>query len=192
MKSEESLIREIKQNRNGALAVLYDRYAPAFLGICLRYCGNRQDAEDVLQDGFIKIIKHLHSFTFRSSSSFECWMKRIIVNTALNFLRDRSKENRFADIDHFRDRIPDQADEPDLWKELDDQITKEQILEMICEMPSGYRTVFNLYVFEEYSHREIASQLQVSENTSKSQLLKARIFLRKKINEVMVNQKVES
>lgn len=192
MKSEEILVRDIKQNRNGALAVLYDRYAPIFLSISLRYCGNRQDAEDVLHDGFIKIIKHLHSFKFSSSGSFEGWMKRIIVNTALNFLRDRSKENRLSDVDLYRERIPDLDDEPDPWKELDDQVTKEQIMEMICDMPLGYRTVFNLYVFEEYSHKEIAEKLQVSENTSKSQLLKARIFLRKKINEVVVNQKVGS
>jgi len=192
MKSEEILVRDIKQNRNGALAVLYDRYAPIFLSISLRYCGNRQDAEDVLHDGFIKIIKHLHSFKFSSSGSFEGWMKRIIINTALNFLRDRNKESRFADVNQFRDGITDPDDEQDPWKELDDQITKEQIMGMICDMPLGYRTVFNLYVFEAYSHREIAEKLQVSENTSKSQLSKARIFLRKKINEVVVNQKVGS
>lgn len=189
MESDEALVRKIRQNKNGALGVLYDRYAPTLLGICMRYCGNRQDAEDVLHDGFIKVLKQVHTFKPQSTGSFEGWMKRIIVNTALNFLRGHNKENRFLDVMSIQDKIPDVTDEPNLWKTLDEQVGKEKIMEMICELPAGYRTVFNLYVFEEYSHREIAEKLQFSENTSKSQLSKARILLRKKIYQVMTKQK---
>ncbi|MFH1296634.1 MAG: RNA polymerase sigma factor [Bacteroidota bacterium] len=190
MNSEEILAREVRKNKPGAVEALYDRYAPMLLGICMRYCGNRQDAEDVLHDGFIKILKHLYTFKARSSGSFEGWIRRIIVNTALNFLRDHSQDRRFLEIDTVRERISDEADEDDSWGDLNDQIGKEEIMGMICGLPSGYRAVFNLYVFEGYSHKEIAEQLHFSESTSKSQLSKARVLLRKKISEVMEKQKV--
>jgi len=190
MKSEEILAREVRKNKTGAVEELYDRYAPMLLGICMRYCGNRQDAEDVLHDGFIKILKHLHTFKARSSGSFEGWIRRIIVNTALNWLRDNSQNRRFLEIDPVRERIPDEPDEVDSWEDLHELIGEEEIMHMICELPPGYRTVFNLYVFEDYSHKEIAEQLQFSESTSKSQLSKARALLRKKISEVLEKQKV--
>ncbi|MBE0649005.1 MAG: RNA polymerase sigma factor [Bacteroidales bacterium] len=190
MGHDEELVRDLKRRKNGVLDTLYNTYAPMLLSVCLRYCGNRQDAEDVLHDGFIKILKHIHTFKSISSGSFEGWMKRIIINTALNSLRDQTRSRQLLDIDPIQEKIPDEPKEENGWEYLHDKIGKERIMQMICELPPGYRTVFNLYVFEEYSHKEIAKELQFSENTSKSQLSKARALLRKKIYEVMEKQKV--
>jgi RNA polymerase sigma-70 factor (ECF subfamily) len=182
---EEDLIRKAIARDGNAIEALYDRYAPALLSVCLRYCGNRDDAEDTLHDGFIKIIQKVHTFKIRSEGSLEAWMRRIMVNTALNFLRSREKEKYFTDIDGILDRTDlqqqDDPDPEDIYLEVD----RETIMQMICELPSGYRTVFNLFVFEEYGHREIATMLNCTENTSKSQLSKARAMLRRKMNELV-------
>jgi len=185
---EEDLIKKAIARDPGAMETLYDRYAPALLSVCYRYCGNRDDAEDILHDGFIKIIQKVQSFKIRSDGSLESWMRRIMVNTALNFIRCRLKEKNFVDIDPILDTIdihePEPADQEAIYMNLD----REQIMALVCELPMGYRTVFNLYVFEQYGHREIAGLLKCSENTSKSQLSKARALLRKKMNH-LVNAK---
>lgn len=188
MGRDEQLLQDLKRRKKGAVDALYTSYAPTLLGVCLRYCGNIQDAEDVLHDGFIKILKHIDSFKAMSSGSFEGWMKRIVINTALNSIRDHAKERMILDIDPLEGRIPEEEEEAGFLEEVHDQIGKEAIMRMICELPAGYRTVFNLYVFEEFSHKEIADQLRLSENTSKSQLSKARAMLRSKIYEVMEKQ----
>ncbi len=162
---------------------LYEKYAPGFLGICLRYCANIPDAEDVLHDGFIKIIKNLHTFKPRAAGSFEGWMKRIIVNTALNWLRDRNVERKIIDGDSYHPEAAI-ADEEENWLEdLAGKISPDKVMDMIGSLPLGYRTVFNLYVFESFTHHEIAAELKCSENTSKSQLSKARGMLRTMIKE---------
>jgi RNA polymerase sigma-70 factor (ECF subfamily) len=181
MKEDLALIRDVLRNRTKAVEMLYDRYAPSLLSLCFRYAGNLQDAEDILHDGFIKIIKSLPDFQPRPDSSLEAWMKRIMTNTALNFLRDHSKERKQLDMDRYQDKIilsdEDQAD-------LDLAhlpVNQDQILQFIAELPAGYRTVFNLYVFEEYSHKEICEKLNCTESNSKSQLSKARAVLRARI-----------
>jgi RNA polymerase sigma-70 factor (ECF subfamily) len=186
MESDEVLLREIARNKPVAIEAIYDRYAPALLSVSLRYCGNKEDAEDVLHNGFIKILKSLDKFRPRSDGSLEGWMKRIIVNTALNHLRDHSRQKRFMDIELLAERIAEQesADEEETGiAYLARSLGKEKIMQMICELPHGYRAVFNMYVCENFSHKEIAKQLGCSENTSKSQLSKARVWLRKKIDE---------
>ena len=185
---ESALIKEVRRKDRKALEELHDRYAPSLLGICLRYCGNRPDAEDVLHDSFIRIITHLESFEERPDCSFEGWMKRITVHTALNFLRDKNRKFRWIDPDPVPE-IPDEDDDEELTLAgLAGHLNKEEILSMILDLPPGYRSVFNLYVFEEYSHREIAETLSCTENNSKSQLSKARSLLRKKIAEVVSKQ----
>jgi RNA polymerase sigma-70 factor (ECF subfamily) len=182
---EEDLIRKAIARDANAIEALYDRYAPVLLSVCLRYCGNRDDAEDILHDGFIKIIQKVHTFKIRSEGSLEAWMRRIMVNTALNFLRSREREKYFTDIGGILDRSDlqheDEANPEDIYLDVD----REKIMQLICELPAGYRTVFNLFVFEEYGHREIAGMLNCTENTSKSQLYKARALLRKKMNELV-------
>ena len=188
MNSEDQLINRAIPKRTDAIKLLYEKHAPSLLSLCLRYCGNIEDAEDVLHDGFIKIIKNLHTFRDRENGSFTGWMKRIMVNTSLNLIRDRSKENKFTDIDPLVEKIiiPEEEETDSLINT--ESFSKEMIMKMICELPAGYRTVFNMYVFEDYTHREIAEILNFSENTSKSQLSKARAMLKKKLNQVMIKQ----
>ena len=179
------LIKDVLRNRSKAVEVLYDRYAPSLLSLCFRYAGNMQDAEDILHDGFLKIIKSLPDFQPRPDSSPEAWMKKIMINTALNFLRDHIKERKILDIDQMQERI-NLPDEEHLDFDLAHlPINQDQILRLIGELPAGYRTVFNLYVFEEYSHKEICEKLNCAESTSKSQLSKARAVLRAKITETV-------
>jgi len=193
---EEALIKKVIARDAGAIEALYDRFAPKCLGICYRYCGNREDAEDVLHDGFIKIIQNLEKFKIRSDGSFEAWMKRIMVNTALNFLRERAREKNFIDIDPIIDTLVFREEDIFDHDELYLLIGQKKILELVCKLPTGYRMVFNMYVFEQYSHKEIASYLRCTESTSKSQLSKARALLRKKldhlvkINSEITNEKV--
>jgi len=182
---EEDLIRRAIAREAGAIEALYDRHAPALLSVCFRYCGNRDDAEDILHDGFIKIIQKIHTFKLRSDGSLEAWMRRIMVNTALNFLRSRLKEQNVVDIGPIHDLIDLHDKEPTDHEEVYLNLEREKIMELICELPTGYRTVFNLYVFEHYGHREIAELLGYTESTSKSQLSKARAILRKKINQLV-------
>jgi RNA polymerase sigma-70 factor (ECF subfamily) len=177
---EENLIRRAVRRDQSAIETLYDTYAPKLLAVAMRYCGNREDAEDILHDAFIKIIKNIH--TYKETGSFEAWMKRIVVNTALNHLRNSMKSQQNLQIDPIIDHlnIPEEED-PDFMAPLL-QLGQNAIMQLICDLPIGYRTVFNLYVFEGYGHKEIASQLGFNENTSKSQLSKARAWLRKKID----------
>ncbi len=182
---EDKLIKRAAEQDHRAIAALYDAHAPALLAVCIRYCGNREDAEDILHDGFIKIIRSLPGFRVRADGSLGAWMRRIIVNTALNFLRQKARSKNLVDIDPMADRLGDgeaaETDDTHPWPD----VGKEKLMEMICTLPAGYRAVFNLYVFEDYGHREIAALLGCTENTSKSQLFKARALLRKKLNEMV-------
>jgi len=185
MTSIEQVLGEHQPEHTASAKEIYENYAPGFLGICLRYCADVKDAEDVLHDGFIKIMKNLATFQQKSNGSFEGWMKRIIVNTALNFIRDHRKEKKFLDVTtyNYEVNILEEEQEEDWFDELAGKINPDTVMDMIHALPTGYRTVFNLYVFESFTHKEIAKMLDFSENTSKSQLSKARAMLRKMINE---------
>jgi RNA polymerase sigma-70 factor (ECF subfamily) len=185
MKEDLVLIKDILHNRSKALEALYDRFAPPLLSLCFRYAGNMQDAEDILHDGFIKIIKSLPDFQPRPDGSLEAWMKRIMTNTALNFIRDHTKERKLLDLDKIQDKINLSEEEPADFDLAHLPVNQEQILQMIAELPAGYRTVFNLYVFEEYSHKEICEKLNCTESTSKSQLSRARAVLRTRVSETV-------
>ena len=181
--TEDQLIQGILKNKPGAAGVLYDRYAPVLLGLCMRYCGNREDAEDVMHDGLIQILRHLHSFKARHHGAFEGWMKRIMINTSLNFLRIKKSRDFIRQDEIHLSNQPDAHDDTTALPGID--LSREELLSMIASLPEGYRAVFNMYVFDDYSHKEIAEILGCSENTSKSQLSKARALLRKKIEEVV-------
>lgn len=143
--------------------MLYDRYSPKLFGLCKRYVKGREDAEDVLLEGFFKIFKHIQQYS--GSGSFEGWMRRIVVNEALMFLR--KGHNFKADIELNNIDIGSQIS-------VEDELAAQDILDLLDLLPTGYRTVFNLYVLEGYKHREIAEILNISINTSKSQLILAR------------------
>jgi RNA polymerase sigma-70 factor, ECF subfamily len=185
MKEDLALIKDILHNRSKALETLYDRFAPPLLSLCFRYAGNMQDAEDILHDGFIKIIKNLPDFQPRPDGSLEAWMKRIMTNTALNFIRDHAKERKLLDLDKIQHKINLSEEETTDFDLAHLPVNQDQILQMIAELPAGYRTVFNLYVFEEFSHKEICEKLNCTESTSKSQLSKARAVLRARISETV-------
>jgi RNA polymerase sigma-70 factor, ECF subfamily len=191
MDRSELLVKDLKKGNQRALGKLYDTYAPAFLSIAFRYCGNRQDAEDVLHEGFIKIINNIHRFKSRKSGSFEGWMKIIIINTALNYLRDRAKDRKLLDFSTSVEPTTGEDEKEDQWNGIIRLIGKDRIMKMICDLSPGYRTIFNLYVFEEHTHKEIAEMLNCSESTSKTQLRKARAVLKTKIETAVEQQKVK-
>jgi len=173
MISEQKLIKEIKRGKPKYQKLLFETYAPKMLGVCSRYFQTIEEAEDALQDGFVKVFSNINSF--RGNGSFEGWIRRIMVNTSLNLHRKNLKHYYHVDIADTETRIAD-------TRLNFDQLDVQDLLNMIQELPNGYRIVFNLYEIEGYSHKEIADELGVSVNTSKSQLLKARRKLREKLD----------
>jgi RNA polymerase sigma-70 factor (ECF subfamily) len=166
------LIAGCKEKNRECQKHLYEKYARTMYGVCLRYAPNQQTAEDLLHDGFIKIFSVIDSYS--GKGSFEGWMKRIFVNLALEKIR---KEKNDPVSDELKD-IPDLSDEDDRQAR---QISEEELVEMIQELPKGYQTVFNLYAIDNLSHREIAQMLGIAEGTSRSQYIRARQLLQEKI-----------
>lgn len=182
--AELKIIEGCLSGKRHAQNKLFNRYAPMLLGICLRYARNKDEAEDVLQEGFIKIFSSITGF--RGEGSFEGWLKRIIVNTAITHNKQSLKHHFHADIEEIDETLiknDDQMEDIPLVK-----IPQATLMSLIQKLPEGYKTVFNLYVFEQYTHQEIADSLGVSVNTSKSQLMKARRTLVTKINQIIENK----
>ncbi len=182
MNSDEQIIAGCRDGKRKAYAVLFRKYAPVMLGVCMRYCKNRIDAEDVLQDGFIKVFTQIHKF--RGEGSFEGWIKRIMINAAIDNYQSNLKHFFHEDVSELEERSSLQiGDEEDLPLEMN--ISKERLMEMIQELPDGYRMVFNLYAIENFNHKDISAMLGISESTSKTQLMKARKALRKRLDTFM-------
>ena len=146
---------------------LYQRFAPKMYGVCLRYASNAEEAEDVLQEGFIKVFKKLGSF--RSEGSFEGWIRRIFVNTAIEQFR---RKNYLQPITE-----REEATVEGKYLSVLDNLAERDIIGLVQQLSPGYRTVFNMYIVEGYTHKEIADALGISEGTSKSQLSRAKIIL---------------
>ncbi|MEI2738263.1 MAG: RNA polymerase sigma factor [Chitinophagaceae bacterium] len=164
---ESDLIKGCIDGNRRMQEELYRRFSPRMYAVCLRYAGNAEEAEDILQEGFIKVFKKLDSF--RSEGSFEGWVRRIFVNTA---------------IEHFRRKrylMPVTEKEENTiegkYTSVLDELGAKDIMALIQELSPGYRTVFNMYVVEGYTHKEIADMLGISEGTSKSQLSRAKVIL---------------
>jgi RNA polymerase sigma-70 factor (ECF subfamily) len=153
---------------------LFHSYSGVMLTICRRYTSNIQEAEDMLQEGFIRIFTHMKNY--ERSGSFEGWMKKIFINTAL---RTISKKSSTQELNGY-EVLPEESVEPSVVSRL----SEEQLLDLISELPKGYRAVFNLYAIEGYSHREISEMLGMEESTSRSQLVKARRMLQDKFIEL--------
>lgn len=173
---EEELIAGCKKGKRKAQSQLYNQYCGAMLAIAMRYCDNRTEAEDALQDAFVNVFKRIVDFEGRREGSLTAWIKTIVINSALSLNRKNKKHNFTDDVSEMRI-----ADE-DSFGGFDDSETddgrRQRILNAVQDLPAGYRAVFNLYVMEGYSHKEIAEILEVTENTSKSQLSKARKYLK--------------
>lgn len=174
--TEEELVKGCVAGKSHYQEALYNRYVSLMKGVCMRYSSSIEEAEDILQDGFIKVFLNLKSF--RLDGSLEGWIRRIMVNTALNHYRAKQKYAYHSDIDEIGESVPDIR--------VDDynKLNAKVLMDMIEDLPVGYKTVFNLFEIEGYSHKEIADMLDVSVNTSKSQLLKARRTLQGKIEEL--------
>jgi RNA polymerase sigma-70 factor (ECF subfamily) len=176
MDNDVKLIEGCMAGKRKAHSELYKRYSPLLYGISLRYAASTFDAQEILQESFIKIFGSIHAF--EGKGSFEGWIKRITVNTALNHIRAAAAKPLFDQV-QMADQIPDEIPvEPESMQLPDAEV----MLALVQELPDGYRLVFNLYVFENYAHKEIAEKLGISENTSKTQLMRARIHLQKKLN----------
>jgi RNA polymerase sigma factor (sigma-70 family) len=178
MFDEEIILKGCREGKRIAQKQLYDKYVSLMLAICLRYSKSRDEAEDLLQEGFLKIFQNIN--TYRKQGSLEGWIKRIMINHALNQYKKNRKIPFAEDVDSINENEILSVHEE---IEKNEPVPAETLLAMIQSLPEGYRMVFNLYVFEGYSHREIAEAINFSENTSKTQLMKARRQLQEKIFE---------
>jgi RNA polymerase sigma-70 factor (ECF subfamily) len=155
---------------------LYNRFAPKMYAVCLRYANNADDAQDLLQEGFIKVYKNLHRF--RAEGSFEGWIRRVFVNSSIEHFR--KKAIQLSSVSDKEENTIENSDISAL-----DTMAEKDIIRLIQELSPGYRTVFNLYVVEGYSHKEIGEKLGISEGTSKSQLARAKAILQKKVTQYL-------
>lgn len=150
---------------------LFDRFSGKMLAVCMRYAKHRMEAEDLLQDGFIKVFLNLDQF--KNEGSFEQWIRRIMINNAIKNYHRKSNQNELAGLDN----VHENGQEPEIL----DQMSERELLGLIAELPDGYRMVFNLFAIEGYSHKEISENLKIEESTSRSQLVKARKVLQDKL-----------
>lgn len=168
----QQLIEKAKQNNRLAQKQLYELYSSAMLSVCRLYINDLHFAEDVLLKSFFKIFTNLH--LYKEQNHFYAWIRRIVVNECLDFLRNKKQKIQFTEWTEKYDEIDE-----DVENQL---LTEEKIVQtFIDELPSGARTVFNLYVFEDYSHQQISDELKISVGTSKSQLAYAKKMLKQKI-----------
>jgi RNA polymerase sigma factor (sigma-70 family) len=158
---------------------MYRRFSPRMYAVCLRYAGNAEEAEDILQEGFIKIFKKLDSF--RGDGSFEGWVRRVFVNTAIEHFRRK----------RYLQPVTEREENTIEGKSLSalDGLAEKDILALIKELSPGYRTVFNMYVVEGYTHKEIGDMLGISEGTSKSQLSRAKVILQDMVRKHLDTQR---
>ena len=173
-KSFKRLVKACLEGNREAQRTLYESLSPKMFPVCLRYMSSREEAEDVLQEGFVTLFSKLDSYS--GAGSFEGWARKIFVNTALMQLR---KNNVLKESEDLEGAWDISSQDPTVIQ----NIGYQEILELIESLPPGFRTVFNMYVIEGYSHKEIGEALGISENTSRSQLQRARVILQKKILE---------
>jgi RNA polymerase sigma factor (sigma-70 family) len=171
---ETDLIKGCLDGNRRMQKQLYDQFSSKMYAVCLRYMGNSDDAQDVLQEGFIKVYKNLERF--RGDGSFEGWVRRIFVNTAIEQIRKKK-----IDVS-----ITEKEEETIEYKTITavDKINEKDLLKIVQELSPGYRTVFNLYIVEGFGHKEISEMMGISEGTSKSQLARARMILQEKIKNI--------
>ena len=173
--NEQQLLGLVKQGDPTAMKTVYSTHVRYLTAVCSRYIVNDEDVKDVLQESFLKIFSGIASVEYRGKGSLRGWMTRVTVHEALRFLQ-RNNRIRFVDISMHEHDLPEK--EPDI-----DSIPSSVIFQLIRELPDGYRTIFNLYIIEEKSHKEIASMLDIKESTSASQLHRAKALLAAKIRQ---------
>lgn len=175
--TEETILQGCILKQPAAQQELYSRYSPKMLAVCYRFARNREDAEDMLQEGFIRVFTQIHQF--QKKGSFEGWIRRIIVHTSINHLKKHKKFNDSVDITQAHTLMVREDSVPSI-------IQAKQVIECIRSLPVGYRTVLNLFAIEGYSHREIAGMLEIEESTSRSQFTRAKAML----EQILVQKKI--
>lgn len=177
MMDEQALIKDCLKGNPIAQRKLFEKFAPRMMSVCLRYMKDEQEAEDILQDGFIKVFQKLSAY--ENTGSLEGWIRRIIVNTALDQIRKNSKFGYTEDVDEVGYKIGNN----DFTFE---GLMAQDLMKLINQMPEGYKVVFNMFAIEGYSHKEIADLLGITESTSKSQYSRARAYLREKLEKLEI------
>ncbi len=175
--TEELMIQGCLDGEAAAQEAFYNRFSPRMLGVCYRFARNREDAEDMLQEGFIKIFSQINQF--RGQGVLEGWVRKIIVHTCINTLKKNKKFTESVDIIHAHSVYLNENNIPSL-------LQAKQVVESIRLLPLGYKTVLNLYAIEGYSHKEIASILDIGESTSRSQYTRAKAML----EEILIKKKI--
>lgn len=171
--TDEQIVQGCIQKNAIAQKHLYDKFSRKMMGVCLRYCDNHEEAEDVVQNGFISVFQNLESF--KGSGSLEGWVRKIMVNTALSNIRKNKKLKLNIELDSVEFMLPSVS-------YINENFAAKDLLKIIQTLPTGFRTVFNLYAIEGFSHKEIGELLGISEGTSKSQYSRAKTHLQKIIN----------
>lgn len=175
---EKRIAEDIRRGDQAAVRKLYDTWSGYLFTLCRRYIPDRDAAEDIFQDSFIKIYSSIGSFEWKGDGALRAWMSRITVNECLQYLRKKKR----TDFIEYKDNLPELSDDGEDVPPMDD-IPQQVIFKMIGELPDGYRTIFNLAVFEGRPHREIAGLLGITESTSASQFHRAKKMLARKLSE---------
>jgi len=173
--TDEQIVKGCIEKNAIAQKNLYEKFARKMMGVCLRYCDSTEEAEDVVQNGFISVFENIESF--KGTGSLEGWIRKVVSNCALDQIRKNKKFENNIDLDLVDYQLPSENEN------VLGQLSVNDLLKIIQQMPTGFRTVFNLYAIEGYTHQEIADQLNISINTSKSQYSRARVYLQKIIIE---------
>jgi len=173
MNRDRDILKGCMQGKYTAQRELFTKYSRTLLGVCNRYAQNIEEAEDIMQEGFVKIFLNINNF--KGEGSLMAWMRRIMINTAITHYHRTLKHRYHDDIEDIRESSLDDMQ----WEESD--FSSEELFKIIQQMPPGYRMVFNLYAVEGYKHREIAEILEIDENTSKSQYSRARRWLQERL-----------
>lgn len=166
---EQLLIAGCQRGESWAYKKLYELHSPVMMSVCMRYVNDRDTAQDILQEGFIKVFTKFH--TYSEKGSLGGWMRRVFVTTALEYLRQNNALKSSVSIDEYGDTMENQD------VSVLDQLSADEIMECITKLPDGYRTIFNLFAIEGYTHSEIAKILNIQESTSRSQFLRSRKVL---------------
>lgn len=178
MYSEAEIIAGCKKEKPAFQERLFQLYSRRMMAICVRYTASAPEAEDVFQDAFIKVFKQLQTY---QGGSFEGWMRRIFVNTAINYYHRNRKYQEQLDYSSIEEIMPAEDNVLDV-------ISEQELLLLINQLPPGYKMIFNLYVLEGYSHQEISKMLNLAEGTSRSQLAKAKAYLKKILQKYSISK----
>ena len=185
--TEKELIKGCKQYNRQIQEEVYNRYSSVLRAVCSRYAKDFSETEDILQEGFVKIFTHIKTFSYQGEGSFVFWMKKVVVNAAITFYNKHSKKRKELSIEDSPVDVDKNDNLSATQNEYEDgmynssKLTQEQIIKVLQSVPEDFRVVFNLYVMEGYSHKEIADMLEVKTETSRTRLLRAKNIIRREL-----------